>query len=128
VLLLQKFIITILFISICAFTSIAEANSRGLFSYQKLNSTNYLSENQSSGTNSDLFDYNIINFTAVSSTFQHENKSTSSLRKFFEDITAISLQKDHDNVIWSLTPSLNTFSLNPIDDIKNVQVLLRYRF
>jgi hypothetical protein len=40
----------------------------------------------------------------------------------------ISLHEDNGKVIWSLAPLLSRFSFNPIDDIRNLQVVLKYRF
>lgn len=128
VLSLKKSLIVVFFIAICASSSIAVANSIGLFSAQKMNSTNALSNNTSMGFNNDFFAGDFTKFTSTSFALEYKDISASPMSQYLQDITAISLQKDHDKIIWSLAPSLSTYSLNPIDDIKNVQVLLRYKF
>ncbi len=45
-----------------------------------------------------------------------------------DETPAIALHKHGDDTIWSLAPSLSKVSLNPIDDIKNLQVLFHFRF
>jgi hypothetical protein len=124
----KKSLIAVFLIAICTATSIAGAKSIDLFSAQKMNSTNDLPYNISVGINNDYFAGDFTKFTTVSSAFEHKDMPASSVDEYFEDITAISLHKDHDKIIWSLAPSLYTYSLNPISDIKNIQVLLRYRF
>ena len=125
---LKKSLIVVFLIAICAFTSIAEANSIGSLFAQKINATNVLSNNASMGVNNDFFAGDFTKFTSASSALEYRDMSASPVSQYFQDITAISLHKDHDKIIWSLAPSLSTYSLNPIDDIKNVQVLLRYNF
>ena len=124
----KKSLIIVFLIAICALTSIAEANSIGSFFAQKINTTNVLSNNTSTGVNTDFFAGDFTKFTSASSALEYRDMSAGPVRQYFQDITAIALHKDHDQIIWSLAPSLSTYSLNPIDDIKNVQVLLRYRF
>jgi hypothetical protein len=51
-----------------------------------------------------------------------------SVEKSLEESIAIPLQKDGDKIIWSLGPTLRTITLNPIEDINNLQVVLKYRF
>jgi hypothetical protein len=125
---LQKSLGAILLIAICASSSIAAAESTGLFSAQKMNPTNDLPNNVSVGINSDFFADDFTKFTSVNSTREHRDMPASPASERIEDITSISLHKDHDKTIWSLAPSLYTYSFNPINDIKNIQVLLRYKF
>ncbi len=80
------------------------------------------------GIGSDLFAGYFTEFTSVSSALEHKNMPASPVSEYFEDIAAISIHKNHDKIIWSLVPSLNTYSLNLIDDIKNIRVLLQYKF
>jgi hypothetical protein len=80
------------------------------------------------GFNNDFFTGDFTKFTSTSSVLEYKDISGSPMSQYLQDITTISLQKDHGKIIWSLAPSLSTYSLNPIDDIKNVQVLLRYKF
>ncbi len=58
----------------------------------------------------------------------HQDAPAGSLGESLEDIAAIPLHKHDDQIVWSLAPSLSKVSLNPIDDIRNMQVLLRFRF
>ena len=51
-----------------------------------------------------------------------------SMNECFDEPSAITLHKDGDNIIWSLIPSLDKLSINPIDNIKSLQVMLQYRF
>ncbi len=125
---LKKLLIVVFLIAICASTSIAVANSLGLFSAQKMNPTNALSNNASMGINNDFFTGDFAKFTSTSSALEYKDFSDSPVSQYLQDITTISLHKDHDKIIWGLAPSLSTYSLNPLDDIKNVQILLRYKF
>jgi hypothetical protein len=59
---------------------------------------------------------------------ERKDSSAGSTNEYFENIAAISLHKDGDKIIWSVAPSLPKISLNPIENIKNLQVVLRYRF
>jgi len=125
---LKKSLMVVFLIAICASASIAAANGTGLFSAQKMDPTSALSNDTSTGFNNDFFTDDFTKFTSKSPTPEYRDTSAGPLSKYLQDITAISLQKDHDKIIWSLSPSLSTYSLNPIDDIKNVQVLFRYKF
>jgi len=125
---LQKYLIAVFLIAICTSTSDALANSVGLFSAQKMNQTDALLNNTSVGINNDFFAGQYTKLASASFAHEYKEISASPVSQYFEDITTISLHKDHDKITWSLAPSLNTYSLNPIDDIKNVQVLLQYKF
>ncbi len=59
---------------------------------------------------------------------RHEDLHISLPGESLEDAAAIPLRTRDDQIILSLAPSLENLSLNPIDDIKNVQIFLRYRF
>ncbi len=67
-------------------------------------------------------------FRSVITGVEREDSSIGSMKESFEEIAAISLHKDGNKIIWSVAPSLLRISLNPIEDIKNLQVLLRYKF
>jgi len=51
-----------------------------------------------------------------------------SMNECFEDTAGIAPSKSDDKIMWSLAPLLGKLSLNPMDDINNIQVLLQYRF
>ena len=78
--------------------------------------------------NSECFTGYSTNFSNVIIALEHEDMPVGSMNECFEETAAITLHKDGDRIIWSLAPSLARFSLNPIDTIKNLQVLLQYRF
>jgi hypothetical protein len=59
---------------------------------------------------------------------EHKDMPAGSMEESLEDSVAITLQKDGDKIIWSLGPTLRTITLNPIEDINNLQVVLKYRF
>ena len=67
-------------------------------------------------------------FTSESADLEHRDALISSVSESFEETVAITLHKRGDQIIWSLAPLPTTLTLNPIDDIRNIQVLLRYRF
>lgn len=68
------------------------------------------------------------NFNSAINATERKDTPFGSRSECFEDTAAIALHKDGDQVIWSLAPSLDWFSLNPIDNIKNLRVQLQYRF
>ena len=59
---------------------------------------------------------------------EQKNKPAATLSECIKETFAISLHKDGDKTIWSVAPSLAKFSLNPIDNIKNIHVLFQYNF
>jgi len=59
---------------------------------------------------------------------EFKDMSIGSLGDYLEKTCSIALRKDGDEVILSLTPSLDKFSFRPSDDIKNLQGVLKYRF
>ena len=82
----------------------------------------------SAGIDSKFFTGYFTGFRNVTTGVERKDSSAGSTNECFEDIAAISLHKDGDKIIWSVAPSLLRISLNPIEDIKNLQVLVRYRF
>ena len=122
----RRFLAGIFLIMIYASTSLAAVNNESLSSALIMNppkdSSNYISMT----INSDWFANDFTKFTP--STTSARTYKPVNLREFFEKISAISLSKDSDKGIWSLSPTLSKYSLNPVNDIKNIQVLLRYRF
>jgi hypothetical protein len=80
------------------------------------------------GIDSTFFMGHFTSFRSVIAGVERKDSSVGSMNESFEEIVAISLHKDGDKIIWSVAPSLLKISLNPIEDIKNLQVLLRYRF
>ncbi len=80
------------------------------------------------GISSGCFAGNSTNLGGVNAAFAGKDISSGSLNECFEHSAALPLSKDGDKVIWSLVPSFDRVSLNPIDDIKNIQIVLKYRF
>jgi len=125
---LKKYLVALFLIMICASASLAAANDPGLFSALTMHPTNDSPKYISVAINSDCFAGYFTKFTRVSTALEHMDMPISSVSECFEETSTITLHKDGDKIIWSLAPSLSKYSLNPIDDIRNIQVLLRYRF
>jgi hypothetical protein len=68
------------------------------------------------------------NFRTMITAPEHPDMPETSMKESFEETVAITLHKDDDKIIWSLAPSLRKFSLDPIEDINNLQLVLKYRF
>ncbi len=49
-------------------------------------------------------------------------------RPLLEETASIPLHKHGSTTIWSLAPEPGKLSLNPIDMIKNIHLVLQYRF
>ena len=80
------------------------------------------------GINSKCFVGYSINFSSAIDEPDRNDMPFGPVNECFEDTAAIALHRDGDQVIWSLAPSLDWFSLNPMDNIKNLRVQLQYRF
>jgi hypothetical protein len=127
---LQKYLTVFFLLIVSAPASFAAASNLGFESdttSQTTNSTHESTVITSEGINVVCFSAYDTNFRSVVSALERRDTAGSMNRCFVETAT-IPLHKDYDKVIWSLTPSLGTSSLNPIDDIKNLQVMLKYRF
>ncbi len=125
---LQKYLAALFLIMLCASASFAETNDLGLFSALTADSNDDSPKNISVELNNDCFTYHFIKFAHVSTAVEHNDLPVRSLIECLEEIPSLTLHKDGNNPIWSLAPLLSKYSLNPIDDIKNIQVLLQYRF
>ena len=128
---LRKYSATIFLVIFCASASVAAANDLSLQS--DTNAEAAFPENEptgqtSEGLTSEYFTEYFENFKITIPAPEHPDMPVSSLSESIEESAAIILHKDGDKVIWSLAPSLKKFSLNPIDDINNLQVVLKYRF
>jgi hypothetical protein len=80
------------------------------------------------GIDSKFFTGYFTGFRSVITGVEREDMPAGSLNECFGETSAITLHKGGDKITWSLIPSLDKVSLNPIDNIKNLQVLLQYRF
>jgi len=95
---------------------------------QTMHPTNEPTVETAVGINSDCFIGCFANVRSEIAILDRKNMPVGSMNESLEQATAITLHKDGDKITWSLAPSLERFSLNPIDDIKNLQVVLKYRF
>jgi hypothetical protein len=80
------------------------------------------------GFNSESYTEYFSNFRIMTTAPEHPDMPVGSVEESLEESVAIPLQKDGDKIIWSLGPTLRTITLNPIEDINNLQVVLKYRF
>jgi hypothetical protein len=106
----------------------AEASESGLFSALMMHPTNGSFKDISAGIGSDGFTGRFTLFARESNALDHEDMHIFPVSERPGETAAIALHKDGDTIIWSLAPSLSKLSLDPMDVIKNIQVLLRYRF
>jgi hypothetical protein len=127
---LRKIIAVFYLFIFYASASLAAANGMSLPSdpiAQTMHPTNE-SPITSVGIDSKFFTESFTGFRSVIAGVERKDSSAGSTNERFEEIAAISLHKDGDKIIWSVAPSLLRISLNPIENIKNLQVVLRYRF
>lgn len=114
-----------LFFLIMIFTSsLAGANDLALSSALAMHPINSPLNNISAG----CFPGRFVESTRKGAALEREDTLVSSESNCFKENAAIPLHKDGKEIVWSLAPSLSKFSLDPLDVIKNVQVLLQYRF
>jgi len=71
-------------------------------------------------------------FTSLSSLFSNLDKKNNlfsvSADECFEDKAAITVGKNGDKITWSFVPLFDASGFNPIDAIKNFQVMWQYKF
>ncbi len=127
---LKKYSVALFFIMICAYASLAAANDPGVSNTvaQTIHPADDSPQKISLGINSDCFTGYFTKFRSVSAALERKDMPIVSVSESFEDTVAITLHKDGDKGIWSLAPSLGKYSFNLLDDIKNFQVVLKYRF
>ncbi len=132
---LRKYLVVFLLITFSASASLAAENDFSLESNdpsQAINQTSESSMTTSTGVNNLCLSTYVTNFgNAVTNVGRRG--TADSMYECFEDTTPttplhIPLHKDDGKVIWSLTPSFSRITFNPIDDIRNLQVMLKYRF
>lgn len=127
---IRKYRAAIFFVMFFVFTTLASANNLRLQSDTIAQTTppaNEIPIETSADINSECFPEYLTNFGSAITVLERKEMPVGSLNECFKKTAAIALHKDGDKIIWSLAPSLGKFSLNPIDDIKNLQVLLQYR-
>ena len=59
---------------------------------------------------------------------EHHDVTVGPASAMLKEKTAIILHKDGTEIRWSLAPMLSKLSLNPIENIKNLEWMLEYRF
>ncbi len=125
---LQKLLAALFLVMISASVSFAATNGLDLFPSLTADPKGDSSNNVSVEINSDCFTGYFTNSTKVNTSPEYRDMPVSSASECLEDAASIALRKDGTVIIWSLVPVLSIYSLNPIDDIKNIQVLLQYKF
>lgn len=122
---LRKYLAAFFFVMFYASASLATTNNLNMWS-DTIDQTIHPTIKTSG--NSECFTGYFTNFRSVTIVLERKDMPVGSMNECFEETSAITLHKDGDKIIWSLAPSLDRLSLNPIDNIKNLQVLLKYRF
>ncbi len=125
---LQKYVAALFLVMIYASASFAATNGLDLFPFLTADPKDDSSNNISIEINNDCFAGYFTNSTKVNTTPEYRDMPVGSVSECLEEAASIALRKDGTTIIWSLVPVLTTYSLNPIDDIKNIQVLLQYKF
>jgi hypothetical protein len=128
---LQNYLAVFILAIFCASASFAAANDLNLQSdtiTQTMHPTNESPIETSAGIKIDGFTGDYNNYRSEIIAFERTDKSIGSIKEYIEETCSIALRKHADKIIWSLAPSLDRFSFNPIDDIKNLQIVLKYRF
>jgi hypothetical protein len=127
---IRKYTAAIFLVMFFASATLAAANNLSLQSdtiAQTMHPTNETSIKTSTDINSACSTGYLTNFGSALTVLERKGMPAGSLNECFNETAAIALHKDGDKIIWSLTPSLDRFSFNPIDDIKKLQVLLQYK-
>ncbi len=125
---LQKYSAAIFFVIFCASASLAAANDLSLQSAADAQMMHPGNEQISGGLTSECLTGYFKNIREMTTAPEHPDMPVGSMNESLEETVAIPLHKDGGNIIWSLAPTLRKFSLNPIEDINNLQVVLKYRF
>jgi hypothetical protein len=128
---LRTYLIAFFLVMFYASVSLAAANDLSLHSDAialPMQPTNEPPLKTSVGVDSEYFAQYFTSSRSAITTQEVKDRPFSSMKESFEEAAAITLHKGSDRTIWSLAPSLDRISLNPIDDIKNIQVLVKYRF
>jgi hypothetical protein len=128
---LLKYLVAFFLVTIYAPAVLAAANDLSLPSNiigHTMNLTNPSPIKTSVRNSSECFPGYFANNKIVSTAMEGKDLAFGSMNECFEETAVITLRKEGDEIMWGLAPSLGKFSLNPIDDIKNLQVLLQYRF
>ncbi len=125
---LQKCLAALFLVMIYASVSFAATNDLDLFSALTADTKDDSPKNISVEINTGCFAGYFTKITNTDTALEHRNMPISPESDCFEEAASIALHKHGSSIIWSLVPLLSKYSLNPIDDIRNMQVLLQYRF
>lgn len=121
---------SVLLVMFCASASLAAMNALSFQSdtiAQTIHPANESPVKTSAGMNRDCFSGYFPNVSSVIIALEGKDMPAGPMAECSDETAAITLHKG-DKIVWSLAPSPGMFSLNPIDDIKNLQVLLQFRF
>jgi hypothetical protein len=124
---LRKNSATIFLVIFFASVSLAAANDLSLRP-ATIAQGNKPARQASRGLTSEYFTEYFNSSSIMITASEHPDMPEGSMNESIEETLAITLHKDGDKITWSLAPYLGKFSLNPIDDINNLQVVLKYRF
>lgn len=122
---LRRCLAAFFLVMFCASASLATTNDPSLWS-DTVDKTIHPTIKTSG--NSECFTGYFTSFRNMPIVLEREDMPAGSLNECFGETSAITLHKGGDKTVWSLVPSLDRLSLNPIDNIKNLQVLWQYRF
>lgn len=128
---LQNYLTGFILVIFCASASFAAANDLNMQSdtiAQTMHPTNESPIETSAGIKIDGFTGDFNNYRSEIIALERTDMPVGSIKEYIEETCSIALRKHADKVIWSIAPSLDRLSFNPIDDIKNLQIVLRYRF
>jgi len=128
---LRKFLTAFFLVTIYASATLAAANDQSLpfnLVTETTNLTNPLPRKTSVWNNSECYPGYFASYKSFATAVEGEDSPSGSMKDCFEETAVIALREDGDKITWGLAPSLGRFSLNPMDDIKNLQVLFQYRF
>jgi len=128
---LRKYLAAFYLVMFFASASFAATNGPGLPSdtiAQTMPPTSESTINTSLGIDSRCFTGYFTNSRSASIDLEHGGLPVGLMNDCFKESTAIALHKDRNKIIWSLAPSFSKFSFNPLDDIKNLQVMVQYSF
>ncbi len=126
----RKYLVVFFLVMLSASSSLAAANNLSFESdtdYQMMQPTNEPPIIKSAEINSACFSVYVTDFKSAVSALERGD-TAGSMNECFGDTATISLHKDDGKIIWSVAPSLSRLSFNPLDNIRNLQVVLKYRF
>ncbi len=127
---LRKYSAAFYLVMLLASASLASANGLGPYdsNAQAINPTNESSIKTCLGTKSECFtEYNMSSRNPITD-MEGINRPAGSMIDFLKETTTITLHKDGEKTLLSIAPSVSKFSLNPIENVKRLQVMLRYTF